>query len=119
MPGFDNDTDAQPIGYLQHCSRDLLGQRLLNLQASCIHIHYSGNFGQANNLASGQVGDVTLANKRQQVVLTERVHLNIANDNHFVTVRLEDSAIDHLFESLIVSLCQKLHSLGCSLRRIL
>ena len=58
------------IGCFHYCIGDLLGHLFLYLQAAGEHIGNTRNLGKSDDLALGQLGDMRLADKRQQVVLT-------------------------------------------------
>ena len=66
-----------------------VGQALLHLQPTGIHLRQPRQLAEADDLLGRQVGDVHPAVERQQVVLAEAVHFHVAHDDHLVVVRLE------------------------------
>ena len=65
---------------------DLRSQSLLQLQASREHLDRTRELREPRHTAVGDIGKMHLAIKRKQVVLAQRVELNIALDDHIVGV---------------------------------
>jgi hypothetical protein len=59
---------------------------------------------------------MTFTDKRQQVMLTEGIQLDILHQDHLVVVGFENGVINHLVDSLPVTARQVLHGLGGTLR---
>ena len=51
-----------------------------------------GQFAQAYDFAVGQIGDVNASHERQEVVFTERMEFDIAEEHHFVISLVKDRA---------------------------
>ena len=63
---------------------DLRRQPFLHLQPPREHVDEPRNLAEADDLAVGNVGDVALAEERQQVMLAEAVEVDVPHDNHLV-----------------------------------
>ena len=83
---------------------DLVGQPLLHLQAAAEGIDDARDLAEADHLRARQVGDVALAEERQQVVLAEAVEIDVLHDDHLAVVDREESVID---ERLDVDACTR------------
>ena len=89
-------TTPTPVG-LQHVHDrvgDLVGQPLLHLQPPGEDVHDPGHLGEAQDLAVRDVGDVGPAEERQQVVLAQRVQLDVAHHDHALVRLLEHRVAD-------------------------
>ena len=75
----------QGVGYLA-------GHPFLHLRAPRVHIDQPGQLGQPGDLALGvrDVTDVRDADEREQVMFARPVHLDVANEDHLVMVRVEN-----------------------------
>jgi hypothetical protein len=69
---------------------DRLSQTLLNLRTSGDFLNDPRQLAQSNDFATGQVGNVGSARERQQVMLTHAAKRDVANQNDFVIVFVED-----------------------------
>ena len=92
MNCFDDDPDPTRVQHILNGLRYLLCKPLLHLQSARKDFNYSRQLGQPDNLSIRNVRDVSLSKKRKHVVLTHRVQLNIAHNNH-VFVRLVENRI--------------------------
>lgn len=52
------------------------------------------------------------------MVLAQREHLDILDDNQLIVIFMENSTVDEIPNILLVSLCEVKHSLGVSLGRL-
>ena len=82
--GLDDHADTarrevglQPVG-------DLLGQPLLDLRAAGEQLDDPGELRQPEDPLAGQVADVRDADERQQVVLADRLHRDVAGEHQLV-----------------------------------
>ena len=75
---------------------DLVGEPLLHLEPPGEDVHDPGHLGQPEDLAVGDVGDVRPAEERQQVVLAERVELDVAHHDHALVALLEHRVADRV-----------------------
>src|SRR5262252_8716914 len=64
---LDYDGDTQRIELVHNNRRNLIRHPLLNLKAPRIDVYQAGELGNADDLVMRDVGDVSLAEKRQQV----------------------------------------------------
>ena len=59
----------------------------------------------------GNVGDVALAEERQQVMLAETVEVDVAHDHHLAIIDAEQRAVQHFVDVGVVSAREKLQRL--------
>ena len=111
MLRLDNHRHAKRVQRLLNAVFDLVGEPFLNLQAARVGIDNAGNLAQARYVAVWNVGHVRLAEERQHMVLAEREHLYVLDNHHLRVLLFEHRALENGFRVLIVTLCQKLHSL--------
>ena len=102
-------TTATPSGeiFSRIVSRDLVRQPLLDLQAPAEHIDEPRNLAQADHAGTGNVGDVALAEKRQQVVLAQAVEVDVLDDHHLAVVDGEQGIVEHGVDVRVVPARQK------------
>ena len=62
---------------------------------------------------------MTLADKRQQMMFTQRVEFDVLDQHHFIGLTLEHGSIDNLFQALGITPGKKLHGLGSTLGGVL
>ena len=86
----------------------LCRQPLLHLQTAGKHIHHAGYLAQTRNLAVGDVGDMHLAEKRQQMVLAQRVEINVFHHHHLAVVFLKEGALEDGLRVFLIPFGQKL-----------
>ncbi|MCY1527335.1 hypothetical protein D9M68_623990 [compost metagenome] len=118
MFGLDHHGYAGGAGHLLNRFGDLPGQGFLDLQAPRIHVDDARDLRQPEHLAGGDVGDMRLADKRQQVMLAQRVQLDVLDDHHLIVVGGEQRAVDHFFQALLVTMTKIPHGLGGTFRRV-
>ena len=68
---------------------DLLGEAFLDLQAPCEQFDQTNHFTQANHLAGRQVAYMALSEEGQEVVLAQRIHLDVFDQHHVAERFLE------------------------------
>ena len=56
----------------------------------------------------GNVGDVALAEERQQVMLAQAVEVDVAHDHHLAIIDAEERAVQHLVDVGVVAAREKL-----------
>jgi hypothetical protein len=111
MRGLDDDRDAKRPNFFFDGRRDLRGEPLLHLQAPRKRVDDAWDLAQANHLAIRNVGDVSFAEERQQVMLAEAVQIDVADDDHFVVRHGEERAVDHIVDVDVVAAREKLQRL--------
>src|SRR5207249_1426066 len=84
---LDHHPHAAGIEHLHQRVRHLVGEALLDLEPACEHLDDAWNLREADQAAVGQVRDVRPPEERQQVVLAQRVDLDVA-DAHQVLMPL-------------------------------
>src|SRR4051812_3580952 len=106
MARFANDSHAPRLQeFLDHL-RYLLRHALLDLEASCKHIHDPWNLAQTDHFGVGQIRDMHFAKERQQVMLTHAEEFNVANNHEFVILHVEQCTVDDLVNVGGVPACQ-------------
>ena len=118
MLRFDHHCNTEGAGDLLDGFGDLPAEVFLDLQAACVHVDDAGDFRQTEYLAVGDIGDMGLADKGQQVVFTQRVQLDVLHQHHFAVVGAEQRAVGDFFEGLLIALAQVLHGFGGALGRV-
>ena len=119
MLRLDDDADAFGARLGHDGVRDLLGHPLLDLEAAREHVDDARELGDAEDLPHRDVADGALAVERQQVMLAERVELDVLEDHHVIGVAREIGVVDDRLELLTVAARQERHRLGDAVRRLL
>lgn len=115
VEGLDDDRHAERLEALHEILADLRGEALLHLQAPGVGIHDPRDLGEADDLFIGDVGHMRLAVEREQVVLTERKELDIADNDHLALLGRKESLADDLVDIHLVARGQKAHGFGVAL----
>src|SRR5207248_4034645 len=76
---LDHHAHPARVEHLHQRVRHLVGEALLDLQAAREHLDDAWNLREADQAAVGQVRDVRPPEERQQVVLAQRVDLDVAD----------------------------------------
>ena len=84
--GLDHDADALRLELTLEPVGDLGREPLLDLQRARVVLDDARELRQPDDLVVGQVGDVRHADERQQVVLAERVEVDLAGHDQLVVV---------------------------------
>ena len=71
---------------------------------------------QAQHLAVGQVGDMALTDKGQQVMFAQRVKLDVLHDHHFVVIGRKDGVVDERVQIVLIPFAEILEGFGGALR---
>ena len=89
-------TTATPSGAIRRLDRlgDLRREPLLHLQPAREHVDDARDLAEADHAAVRNVGDVALAEERQQVMLAQAVEVDVAHDHHLVILDGEERAVD-------------------------
>ena len=109
MTGLYNDGDALRLEDFGEGRGNLLRKPFLDLKSPREHFDYSGDLGEANYLAVGDVSDVHLAllacnrlgrnhqshlpREWHEVVLAKRKELNVFHNYHFIVVFVKYGAV--------------------------
>src|SRR3990172_3814534 len=88
---------------------DLLREALLDLESPREDVHDARQLGESDDAAVRDVGHVRLAEERQQVVLAERIHLDVADHHHGLVRFLEDRVADDARDVHLVSAREPRH----------
>ena len=98
MLRFDHHTHTGRTRSVHYRMRDLFGELFLNLQTARKHVADACDFRQADHFAQRQISHMDFADERQQVMFAHRIQFDVFDDDHFVVVRIEHGAIQHLIE---------------------
>ena len=79
-------TDGTPGGYV---GGPAAKTTLLNLEAAGEDVDEARDLAQANHLGARNIGDVALAEKRQQMVFAKAVEVDVLDDHHLVMLFVE------------------------------
>jgi hypothetical protein len=71
---------------------------LLQLQAAGKDVDEPRDLAQPNHAPIRNIGDVTLAEERQQVVLAQAVEVDVPDDDHLVIIDAEQRAVEHFID---------------------
>ena len=118
VAGLDDDGDAFRLQGLLNAVTDLLGEALLDLQAAGEGVDDPRNLAEANNGAVGDVRDMSLAKKRKHVVLTQAVHLDVLDQDHFVIGLVKQRGAQDFRGIHTHAARQHGHGFGCAHRRL-
>ena len=118
MRRFHHDGDAERRDLVADRVGDLVGQPLLHLQAAAEDVDEPRNLAEADHLVARNVGDVALAEERQQVMLAQAVEVDVLDDHHLAIIDREQRVVEHLVDVGVVSAGQKLERLLDPLRRV-
>src|SRR5512145_1781256 len=93
---FGDHRHARGLQHFHQRMRDFGSHTFLHLQASRKDINDAGDLAQSHDAAVGHVGHVTFAVKRQEVMFTHAVKIDILDDHHLIDVFLEQSVVQDL-----------------------
>ena len=83
--------------------RDLRGEPLLHLEPPAEHLDQPRDLRQPHDLAARHVGDVALAEERQEMVLAQASEVDVLHDHHLVVLLGEERVVQHLVHVLVVA----------------
>src|SRR5687768_6971389 len=98
MRRFHHDRHAQRVDLRANGLRDLAGQPLLNLKPPAEDVDEPRNLAEANDFRARNVGDVALAEERQQVVLAQAVEIDVLHDHHLTVIDGEQGVVEHFID---------------------
>ena len=112
---LDDDDDAEGIECLLDTVLDLRRQTLLHLQATSEDVDDAGELREPRDVAVGDIADVDLTEEGQHVVLTERVEVDILDDNHLTILLTEHRRAEDLLRVFVRTRGEEAHSLSNTL----
>src|SRR5438034_7622352 len=116
MRPLHDDGDASRGNLFADDIGDLVRKPLLDLQTAAEDVHDPGNLAQSNHLRARNVGDVALAEKWQQMMLTQAVEIDVLDDDHLAVVDCEEGIVDDLVDVSLVSAGEEFEGLFDALR---
>src|SRR5262245_37872525 len=117
MRGFHDDGYAQRFQLAGQRFGDFSSEPLLHLQPPREHVDDAWDLAQSDDFPVRDVRHVALAKERQQVMLAEAVHVDVAHHHHFVVVHGEERAVDDFVDVCLVAAGQKPERLVDTSRR--
>jgi len=118
MAGLYDDTHSFRFQYFVERVANLLAEALLHLQTSREDIHDPRDLAEADHGFVRDVADVDLADDGQQVMLAQRITLDVFYDDHTVRVGREQCAVYYFFQVHFISRGQKPERFVTPARRI-
>lgn len=116
MGCLQHHAGAAGIQFLHHQIGDLLRHPLLHLRPFRDDLHDAGQLAQADDLAVRDIGDVGLAEERQQMVFAHAFEVDVLHEDHFV-VFFDEGLAEDLGGVLMQSREQFLIHAGDAIRR--
>ena len=77
-----------------------------------------GNLAEADDLGARDVGDVALAEERQQVVLAQAVEVDVLDDHHLAVIDGEQRVVEDFVDVHVVAAREELEGLFDALRGV-
>ena len=118
MAGFDDYADALRSDFFLDRFRDLAGHAFLNLQPPREHIDQARDFAEAKNALLRQIGHVSLAEERKNMVFAKAEEFDVLDDDHFIVRHGKRGAVQHMVQILVIAAGQKLQRFFETLRRL-
>ena len=112
--GLHDDSHTHRLEHVHERVRNLVGHALLQLEAARKHVDYPRKLRQADDSTVRVICDVCLAEERQHVMLAQRVHLDVAYEDHAFVFLFEHGIADNIFHRFAVSAGQPPQRLGDS-----
>ena len=75
----------------------------LHLKAARESIDKTGNFAQPDDFSVGDVSDVALSKKRQQVMLAQRKEIDVFDHHHLAVGHIKKSAVDQAIDVHVIA----------------
>ena len=110
--------DTRGTGHLLHRVGDLPGEVFLDLQTTGEHVHQPCNLRQTQHFTRWNISHMRFADEGQQVMFTQRIQLDVVDNDHFIVVGGEQRAVDDFFDTLFITVTQVLHGFGRTQRCI-
>src|SRR5205814_1679113 len=88
--------------YVHGRVRHLVGEPLLHLEPAGKHLDHAWDLGETDQAAVRQVGDVRPTEEGQQVVLAQRVDLDVAHAHQVLVPLAVQGITDHVRDALFV-----------------
>src|ERR1700694_1509850 len=117
MIGLDDDAHADGFQVLVQTLSDLRGHPLLHLEAPAVQLDQARQLAEADQPAARDVADMYPAEEGQQVMLAERVHLDVLDDDHVFVGLGEGGIAEDVIDRHAVAAREELEALldplGC------
>jgi len=117
MMGFDDHGHTQGFQRILDALLDLRGKPFLHLKPPGVNIHHPRNLAQSGDIPVGNVSHVRLADKREQMVFSHGINLDILDNYHLPVILFEHGGFEDVDGIHFISLKQELHGFGNPVRR--
>jgi hypothetical protein len=105
---FYNHGHARRLQAIHERLGDLGCKILLDLQAPREYIDNARHLGKANHFSVWKVSHMRATDEGKQMVLTQRIKLNVFDQDDLTRTGFENGPVDDLIEILPITLCEKL-----------
>ena len=112
MGSLDNNGHTERLEGLLDAVSDLHGEPFLNLEPAGISVHNPRNLAEPGYVTVWYIGNVSLAVKRQEMMLAHGIELNVFYQNHLLIFFLEHGALENCHRVNLVTVHQELHAFG-------
>ena len=114
---LDDHANTLRADFFLNGRSDLAGEALLDLQAPREHIDEPRDFAETDDALVGKIGDMALAEKRQQMVLAEAEEFDVLHDHDLIVGNAEGRAVENIFRILVITAGQEFQRLFVAFRR--
>jgi hypothetical protein len=115
MARFHHHSHAPRSNEFHYGVRNVLGQSLLNLQASAEHLGDPWELRKAHDGVVGLIANVHPPRERDHMVFAHAKDLDVLDHDHLVVVLGEDGLVDNIPEVLLIALSKEHDRLGIPL----
>lgn len=112
MLRFDDNHDSERIECALDAFLDLGRETLLYLKPACKDVYDAWELAQACDILIGNVCDMCLSEKGQDVMFAHRIEVNVLDDNHLFVVFSEHRRAKHRSRILSITLSEEPHGLS-------
>ena len=89
MSCLNDNGNAERMKCLVDGVFDLCGEPFLYLKTTRIGFHNACNLAEAGDVTIGDVADMSLADEGDHMVLAQRIHFDVFDDDHLFVILLE------------------------------
>ena len=110
MAGLDHHRHPNRLQVPLQAFRDLTGHALLDLQAAAVHLDQSRHLAQADDPAVRDVAHVDPSIEGQEMMLAQRVHLDVLDQDHVAVGLVEEGVAEDVLLGHVVAVRQVLEA---------
>ena len=116
MRALADHRHTERVDLLTNGLGNLIRHPLLYLQPPREYVDEPGDLAETDHARLRNVGDVALAEERQQVMLAQTIEVDVLHDDHLVVVHREERVVEHFVDVGAVAAGQKRERLLDALR---